>query len=430
MDFISELRRLCEHDKIVDAFRMVHALRGGANQEELNDPLVKEVEFRARQVAVLVDHLNELGSQHYAEPFFQTEKEELLSTPPSDYDSGAPCDSESLNPLKAAYSETNSTTYTNATRSPVSCDEETNSDTEDSFEDATSQTSCSESFVDPKEVSDSWNADIDLSNDLLDYGAVEDSESNDLLRSDSISPLSSSQSLQSLIVLMGDRQWQNASNKDLNIFFRQSKKNGLVQFSVNTVIKAHVLQVLSVLLEVDLYTTWIPRTKWPFRIGLKSGDIHKRIARVNYILKFFVDFPWPMKDREAWLHVSAVDDLHNSQAIYVFLRTVQHQVDIPFKPCEVPPVNHDAELLQFEAGLTIQPLGDKCRMSIKWTIQPKFFINDVYYKFLTKRFLPKGFKQFEQHCQNAAADPYKSRRKENRLLYGFIEARLKELNRF
>ena len=91
---------------------------------------------------------------------------------------------------------------------------------------------------------------------------------------------------------------------------------------IETPIEASLLvPVLATLSETDIYDTWMPHFRRPFKIGLRHSEQRHKELKANQIIQLIFDLPWPLPNLEVILKTDAVDDIDRNKDIVVRLTT-------------------------------------------------------------------------------------------------------------
>eukprot|EP00922_Rhytidocystis_sp_ex-Travisia-forbesii_P027106 GHVS01039769.1.p1 GENE.GHVS01039769.1~~GHVS01039769.1.p1 ORF type:complete len:686 (-),score=149.57 GHVS01039769.1:71-2128(-) len=265
---------------------------------------------------------------------------------------------------------------------------------------------------------------------------------------------------------------EETAHKSLKMWIRHYEDNPqMLSLRLDGHVEASLTCILSVLNEVDLFKLWIPYYGFPLKFGLKEAGVRADLARVDKIVYFDVDFPWPFASRDALFEVWAVDDLDRNQCVTVKMAMCNSHTypathisptsssspsgpSSPYSggPCPPPPPSptllaspdlapryrlmtvpiepplKGVERLVVDGGLVITPLqSGNCLIQLLWHENPQMRIPDYMLNFAVKVLCTRAFNQFRRICKDAQRGVHKERRKNNRDLYGFIEKRLTEL---
>ncbi|CDI81956.1 hypothetical protein, conserved, partial [Eimeria acervulina] len=82
----------------------------------------------------------------------------------------------------------------------------------------------------------------------------------------------------------------------LKIFYRRHPNSTLLSFRIEGSVESNLLNIISVLNEMDLYKEWIPYYNFPLKLGLRDVKTLHRLGRVEQIDLLQLDFPWPMNN--------------------------------------------------------------------------------------------------------------------------------------
>jgi len=127
------------------------------------------------------------------------------------------------------------------------------------------------------------------------------------------------------------KQGETHGHRDFTVYYRRAEENQ-TECRIDSLIEGSLLiPLLSVLNETDLFETWMPSFKHPFKMGVRSSVNLKDEGRGDQIARVIVDFPWPFKPRECTQHFVTVDLIedHGAIAIHVLTETSNDNPDIP-----------------------------------------------------------------------------------------------------
>lgn len=108
---------------------------------------------------------------------------------------------------------------------------------------------------------------------------------------------------------------------------------------------------LAVFNEPDLYQSWVPYWKFPFKVGIASSTRLAQKGRVHQVAQIVNDFPWPFGQRDVVLNGFADDDSVRSRIHCVKLRSLQSSND---DDC-VPPVGPKTVRMDLDGGFVFRP---------------------------------------------------------------------------
>lgn len=215
---------------------------------------------------------------------------------------------------------------------------------------------------------------------------------------------------------------------DLKISIRHYKDNPeKLSFRLEGVVAAPLISILSVLNEVDLFSSWVPYYTTPFKLGLRKVT-NERCGRVDQMVHFHIDFPWPFANRDACFEVFAVDDFERNSQIVVKMLTLDSQFKTPRQRVDIPEPAKKVERIIVDGSLVIKPLSHQCSLlSLVWHENCRMRVPFAMADFATKLFARSAFQAFRRTCEAAAGGKLKQRREENPFLYDFVQSRLAEV---
>lgn len=232
----------------------------------------------------------------------------------------------------------------------------------------------------------------------------------------------------------GPTKWCQPVNdgKECRVWHRRHKNRRVLTFRVDGDINANLLDVVSVLYEIDLYKDWVPYIQTPLRLGLRDSYVEERFGRIDQVARYKIDFPWPMANRECILMISCVDNFAQKDCLVVKLRSFEDSCIKDRKnalPCPVPDLENKAVPIHVDGGVVCRPKADgTVHMTFLWTINSQMDINDTFLNFFCKIFVRTAFKNFKKICAGAAEDVHLERRQTNPYVYSFVEERMKAHN--
>jgi hypothetical protein len=201
-----------------------------------------------------------------------------------------------------------------------------------------------------------------------------------------------------------------------------------------------LVPILSVFNESDLYATWMPSWKTPFKLGIDQTKKLKESGRGNQIIQVTVNMAWPFKTRETVQHAVAVDVIDEEGAIAIQVLTETPEDD-PVIPEPLPGVIR----IDFECSILIRgcppdhPCLEKSKekypkeeelimISLKYLVDahitgvPKSLINFVTRVVLGK--LWTSLLQVAEDIRDGKRPQHKQQIAEKRELYDWIEGRI------
>ncbi|CDI75209.1 hypothetical protein, conserved [Eimeria praecox] len=201
------------------------------------------------------------------------------------------------------------------------------------------------------------------------------------------------------------------------------------------VVAAPLICILSVLNEVDHFSNWVPYFTKPFKLGLRKVE-NERLGRVDQMVQFHIDFPWPFANRDACFEVFAVDDFERNSQIVVKMITLDNACKTPRQTMTIPDPARRVERILVDGSLVIKPLGpESSLLSLLWHENCGMRIPVFMLDFATKQapasytalfllFARSAFDAFRTTCISARGGELQRRRSLNENLYSFIADRL------
>ncbi|KAL8424577.1 hypothetical protein Efla_003693 [Eimeria flavescens] len=215
---------------------------------------------------------------------------------------------------------------------------------------------------------------------------------------------------------------------DLRIKIRNYKDNPeKISFRLEGIVGAPLICILSVLNEVDLFSSWLPYFTTPFKLGLRAVT-NVRLGRVDQVVQFHIDFPWPFANRDACFEVFAVDDFERNEQIVVKMLTLDEKQRTPRQKMTIPAPGRRVERMVVDGSMVIKPLTPTSSyLSLLWHEHCNMRVPLMMVDFVTKLFARSAFQAFRRTCESAVEGPLRVRRAENGFLYSFIQQRLADV---
>lgn len=160
--------------------------------------------------------------------------------------------------------------------------------------------------------------------------------------------------------------WKPTTKIDENgygTYYRAEPGKSAHSFKVIGEVQESVLHVVSVIMELDLYTEWFP--------FCCEAVMQGEITKFHKSSKFVVKMPWPMSDREVFLIGYGVDDLQHRKRVIITSRSVSETEDIP-PTITRPTVGKGRTRIAVEVGgFLIEALSPtSCRVSFIMNVDP------------------------------------------------------------
>lgn len=214
----------------------------------------------------------------------------------------------------------------------------------------------------------------------------------------------------------------------LRIHLRSYKDNPeKISFRLEGTVGAPLICILSVLNEVDLFSRWLPYYTRPFKLGLRKAE-STEFGRVDKMVQFHIDFPWPFANRDACFETFAVDDFERNSQIVVKMLTLDQDCRSPRQRMAIPAPSKSVQRLLVDGSMVIQPLGPReSRVSLLWHENCRMRVPVSMADFVTKLFARSAFRCFSEACVAAMDGEMEQRRQMNPDLYGLIEDRLRQV---
>ena len=160
-------------------------------------------------------------------------------------------------------------------------------------------------------------------------------------------------------------------HRDTVMYYKLSEDLKLTGRLETPIESSLLVPLLSVLIETDLFMTWLPRWTIP-RIGLSSVNKLGQLGRTEQIIQFISEVPWPFTARDVILKTCATDDIdditedpNTTGTIAISLLSVRddqvHKSTL-FNPhyqaekdvIDIPPIAEGMKRAEFNGGLLIR----------------------------------------------------------------------------
>jgi hypothetical protein len=165
-------------------------------------------------------------------------------------------------------------------------------------------------------------------------------------------------------------------HRDTIMYYKLSEEMQLTGRLETPIESSLLVPLLSVLIETDLYMTWLPRWTVP-RVGIASVKKLAQLGRTDQILQFISEVPWPFTARDVILKTCATDDIddvpedpNTTGAIVIGLVSLEQGETIHKSTLcnphyetgnsvvEIPPVAAGLKRAEFDGGLLIRKCPD------------------------------------------------------------------------
>jgi hypothetical protein len=118
------------------------------------------------------------------------------------------------------------------------------------------------------------------------------------------------------------KQGETHGRYDFTVYYKIADGGRLTCRVESPIPVSLLVPILSVLNESDLYQTWIPSWKRPFRMGVRESRNIFQDTRGHQVIQVHCDVPWPMAPREALFDVQAVDDIDENGFIIAKMTSI------------------------------------------------------------------------------------------------------------
>jgi hypothetical protein len=149
------------------------------------------------------------------------------------------------------------------------------------------------------------------------------------------------------------KQGENHGKYDFTVYYKVEEGARLTCRVESPIPVGLLVPVLSVLNESDLYETWIPYWKRPFRMGVRRSRNIFQDTRGHQVIQVQCDVPWPVAPREALFDVQAVDDIDEHGFIVAKMTSLDEGVATNLLPdsFRIPDLADGTERCDFDGAV-------------------------------------------------------------------------------
>jgi hypothetical protein len=152
--------------------------------------------------------------------------------------------------------------------------------------------------------------------------------------------------------------------KGYGTYYRAEKGKNAHSFKVIGEVHESILHVVSVIMELDLYTEWFP--------FCCEAEMQGELNRFHKSSRFVVQVPWPMSNREVFLVGYGVDDLKRRKRVVITSRSIRDDEELHVN-IRRPPVGKKCTRISVEVGgFLLEALSPtSCRVSFIMNVDPQ-----------------------------------------------------------
>lgn len=231
------------------------------------------------------------------------------------------------------------------------------------------------------------------------------------------------------------------------VSWKISKDSPIHTVRVDGLIKASVFNLLAVLLEVELYETWIPSK---MGLGFKFAHLLSDIDRFKKNVHFGLSLPWPLANRDSHVFGYGVDLLDSGKVLAV-IRSFEcepsySQQELNLFDNEDVSESHSNEnivnpelldgwvrVLVHQGGFLLTPIDENStEISFLFNIDPKIPIIPIsLINWALKNFAFMGLSILEKTSLEIEDEnsPYYKKINEKDGIYSFLKERLETINK-
>lgn len=153
-------------------------------------------------------------------------------------------------------------------------------------------------------------------------------------------------------------------DKGYGTYYRAEAGKNAHSFKVIGEVQESILHVVSVIMELDLYTEWFP--------CCCDAEMQGELTRFHKSSRFVVQVPWPMDNREVFLVGYGVDDLTNRKRVIITSRSVSDDEQL-HPNIQRPPVGKKCTRISVEVGgFMLEALSPTvCKVSFIMNVDPQ-----------------------------------------------------------
>ena len=191
------------------------------------------------------------------------------------------------------------------------------------------------------------------------------------------------------------KQGESHGNRDFITYYK-TEEGGKLKCRIESVIEASLyVPFLAVMNETDLYETWFPKWRFPFKLGINRSNKLKQRGRVEQVVQLTVDLPWPIHNREIVFWGFAEEDADLNRDVGAKLVTVGDDFDNGL----VPPPEKGIVRMDFVMDFLFRPCPpDHAALSKSTAHYPKgenlILLTTVMYCDPKIAFVPHSFMNF------------------------------------
>ncbi|EGG22871.1 hypothetical protein DFA_05001 [Cavenderia fasciculata] len=194
--------------------------------------------------------------------------------------------------------------------------------------------------------------------------------------------------------------------------------SGMHSIRIDGIVSSPIFNICSVLLEVDLYNTWIPRLT---ECNLLASD--DRFRKVIYCR---AECPWPIADRDLCLYGYGVDMLEDKEQTFVVVSRTYEDGDFDHNVVIPPPTGKPSSVVRSHtqiSGFTIKPLSPtETYVQVVSCTDPRMkFVPYWFLNFITNQFSHYLFQMLRQQAQKVTTSPEFQKRIASNPIYSVIK---------
>lgn len=229
-------------------------------------------------------------------------------------------------------------------------------------------------------------------------------------------------------------KWNCLENDDLEcrIWLHHIPNSTAILLRLEGMVCSPLVDILSVMAEVEHAKKWVPYMTSPVRMGLAECKCICRSGRFDKTTSYLFALPWPLKDRLAVVQGWLVDDIQRNGSFTFSYRAFTPEDEAPdFSPLPHLVVPPGSVPVEFEGGAVLTSVTeDKSFVRMVSLIDPKEKLPAVVINFFAARFMKMAWNAFRKVCMNAGSNEVlQAARNSDPWLYDYIKERQQDLYR-
>jgi hypothetical protein len=219
--------------------------------------------------------------------------------------------------------------------------------------------------------------------------------------------------------------WTTESiGKDLTTKYKKIPRTALISLRFEAILDIPLINVLTLLYEIDLYNEWIP--------FLTKSDMLSNVHRASKVVYIKASLPPPLADRDAFLYGFGVDHSNEDGSVMILAKSLDTDPEL-MKRHKVDPSKTSKNVkmdLNF-ACFKIKPLGpNRCEMLGVANVDPKIsFLPSRLLNWLVRKTTTLLVERMLKKAQTLAGTPWEKAMEnpEKKEFYDWLNAKVAEV---